>query len=189
MSFKYSTFIHQCAPYFFCNFPLVYLLGGAKVVRERHLVSTEAACLLVCYIGEAALKIQAKTIQQNHCSRVPYRATLVSLSVQGQHITFVSELCATDLHCVLEEATGPMPPAIVKCLMKDIISGVAGVHEAGEEAPRSHASSMRGCEECRSKETMTDFSQLLMMFVLFSAQARPRLGGRSHLELPVIFFW
>jgi serine/threonine protein kinase len=53
------------------------------------------------------------------------------MCVKGQHINIVSELCTTDLHSILEEATSLIPPTVVKRFLKGIISGVAAVHTAG----------------------------------------------------------
>ena len=41
------------------------------------------------------------------------------------------ELCATDLHSVITDVVGVIPPSVIKRLMRDLLRGLAAVHDAG----------------------------------------------------------
>ena len=41
------------------------------------------------------------------------------------------ELCATDLHSVITDIVGVIPPSVAKRLMRDLLRGLAAVHDAG----------------------------------------------------------
>ena len=41
------------------------------------------------------------------------------------------ELCSTDLHQVLRAGPHALPPAVIKRWLRELLRGVAAVHEAG----------------------------------------------------------
>jgi len=56
--------------------------------------------------------------------------------LQGTSLVLVLEFCCTDLAEVIQSSWQPLPEAVLKSLVQQILEGLAACHQAGN--PHSH---------------------------------------------------
>mmetsp|Transcript_20814 Transcript_20814/g.57765 ORF Transcript_20814/g.57765 Transcript_20814/m.57765 type:complete len:315 (+) Transcript_20814:141-1085(+) len=65
------------------------------------------------------------------CIEHPNVVRLHEVYPEGSALTMVLEYCVTDLDDLLKNATAPLDEAVIKCILQQILRGVAACHSSG----------------------------------------------------------